>query len=167
MALRQFGSSLSHWSRTFQPPTNHSRKLVKTSSRARKGTRPPNPNLWEIVHPIALFFALFALVTVVVGCLAISAIYSRSESIQKVKSWERKNAFLADEKLFVTDCNWHRFKLSKSDEPKVYTWQQIAKAEPDFLGCPAPAPDLHGTVVRCYCILQKPALLNVQRADLH
>ena len=28
-------------------------------------------------------------VTVVVGCLAISAIYSRSESIQKVKSWER------------------------------------------------------------------------------
>ena len=89
MALRQFGSSLSHWSRTFQPPTNHSRKLVKTSSRARKGTRPPNPNLWEIVHPTALFFALFALVTVVVGCLAISAIYSRSESIQKVKSWEK------------------------------------------------------------------------------
>ena len=166
MALRQFGSSLSHWSRTFQPPTNHSRKLVKTSSRARKGTRPPNPNLWEIVHPTALFFALSRLLLVVLP-LVPSIQGQRASRKWKVGRKTCSTAFLADEKLFVADCNWHRFKLSKSDEPKVYTWQQIAKAEPDFLGCPAPAPDLHGTVVRCYCIWQKPALLNVQRADLH
>ena len=80
-------------------------------------------------------------VTVVVGCLAISAIYSRSESIQKVKSWERENAAAL---LFwqMRSCLWQiaigtGSTCQKVTNQKFILASMIAKA--DFLGCPAPA----------------------------